>query len=42
VGTAFCPADSVPEILEHAHYVCKGRGGHGAVREVCDLILKKR
>jgi len=41
VGVAFCPADSVPEILEHVHYVCKGRGGHGAVREVCDLILKK-
>jgi N-acylneuraminate cytidylyltransferase len=42
VGTAFCPADSVPEVLENVHYVCKGRGGHGAVREVCDLILKKR
>jgi N-acylneuraminate cytidylyltransferase len=42
VGTAFCPADSVPEILEHAHHVCKGRGGHGAVREVCDFILKAR
>lgn len=40
VGTAFCPADSVPEILRQAHYVCKHHGGKGAVREVCDLILK--
>ncbi|SEL35972.1 N-acylneuraminate cytidylyltransferase [Nitrosovibrio tenuis] len=40
VGTAFCPADAVPEILRQAHYVCECSGGHGAVREVCDLILK--
>ena len=39
-GTAFCPADSVPEILQEAHYVCKRQGGNGAVREACDLILK--
>ena len=40
VGNAFCPADSVPEILQQAHYVCKYPGGNGAVREVCDFILK--
>ena len=40
VGTAFCPADSVSEILQQAHIVCRHRGGNGAVREVCDLILK--
>lgn len=40
VGAAFCPADSVPEIVQQAHYVCKRPGGKGAVREVCDLILK--
>ena len=40
VGTAFCPADSVPEIVQQAHYVCKRVGGNGAVREACDLILK--
>ena len=39
-GTAFCPADSVPEVLQQAHYVCKNPGGGGAVREACDLILK--
>ncbi|BCT66792.1 acylneuraminate cytidylyltransferase [Nitrosospira sp. NRS527] len=40
VGSAFCPADAVPEILRQVHYVCKYSGGHGAVREVCDLILQ--
>jgi len=40
VGSAFCPADAVPEILRQAHYVCERAGGHGAVREVCDLILQ--
>ncbi|MCB1947596.1 N-acylneuraminate cytidylyltransferase [Nitrosomonas sp.] len=37
-GFSFCPADSVPEILYQAHYVCTHPGGNGAVREVCDLI----
>jgi HAD-superfamily hydrolase, subfamily IIIA len=40
VGSAFCPADAVPEILRQVHYVCEHSGGHGAVREVCDLILQ--
>ena len=39
VGFPFCPADSVPEILQQAHYVSTHSGGNGAVREVCDLIL---
>ena len=39
-GAALCPADAVPEILQRAHYVCTRPGGHGAVREACDLILR--
>ncbi len=42
VGSAFCPADAVSEILRQAHYVCERAGGQGAVREVCDLILRSR
>src|SRR5690242_11294088 len=42
VGGAFCPADAVSEILRQAHYVCGHAGGQGAVREVCDLILRSR
>jgi len=40
VGAAFCPADAVAEVLSQVHYVCTHRGGNGAVREVCDTILK--
>ena len=33
-------ADAHPVAREHAHYVTQAPGGLGAVREVCDLILK--
>jgi 3-deoxy-D-manno-octulosonate 8-phosphate phosphatase (KDO 8-P phosphatase) len=40
VGFAAAVADAVPETKQAAHYVTELKGGHGAVREVCDLILK--
>jgi 3-deoxy-D-manno-octulosonate 8-phosphate phosphatase (KDO 8-P phosphatase) len=42
VGFAAAPADAVPDIVPHVHFVTKNRGGWGAVREVCDLILKEQ
>ena len=42
VGFAIGVADAVEEIKEHAHYITKLPGGKGAVREVCDLILKSQ
>jgi 3-deoxy-D-manno-octulosonate 8-phosphate phosphatase (KDO 8-P phosphatase) len=33
-------ADAHPVAREHAHYITQAPGGLGAVREVCDLILK--
>lgn len=42
VGFAAAPADAVSEILPHVHYLAKNGGGWGAVREVCDLILKEQ
>ena len=41
-GLACCPADAARDVLERVHYVCAARGGHGAVREVCELILRAR
>jgi 3-deoxy-D-manno-octulosonate 8-phosphate phosphatase (KDO 8-P phosphatase) len=38
-GLAVCPADAVPQVLAAAHFVTAARGGHGAFRELCDLIL---
>jgi 3-deoxy-D-manno-octulosonate 8-phosphate phosphatase (KDO 8-P phosphatase) len=40
VGFACCPSDAVPEVRKIAHYVAGARGGHGAVREIVELILK--
>ena len=42
VGLSACPADAAPEVLEAVHYVCRRPGGRGAVREVCELLLKAR
>jgi 3-deoxy-D-manno-octulosonate 8-phosphate phosphatase (KDO 8-P phosphatase) len=41
-GFAAAPPDALPEVLAVADYVSSRFGGRGAVREVCDLILKGR
>ena len=40
-GWSVAVADAYPEVIRVADYVLKARGGHGALREVCDLILNK-
>ncbi len=42
VGCAVVVADAQPAALSEADLVLKNRGGHGAVRELCDLILSER
>lgn len=42
VATAIAVANAVSEVKQHCDYVTEARGGFGAVREVCDLILKAR
>jgi len=39
-GLAIAVADAVEEVKAHTHYVTQRTGGHGAVREVVELILK--
>ncbi len=41
VGFAATVADAVEEVKPCVHYVASKPGGRGAVREVCDLILKE-
>lgn len=41
-GWAVAVADAQPEVLRAADYVTHKTGGHGAVREVCDLILQEK
>ena len=40
VGFSAAPANSVRQVKMRVDYVCKAQGGHGAVREVIDLVLK--
>ena len=39
-GLGIAVADAALETREHAHYVTQARGGHGAVREIVELLLK--
>lgn len=39
-GLAIAVADAAFETRENAHYITQARGGHGAVREIVELILK--
>ncbi|SAL11145.1 3-deoxy-D-manno-octulosonate 8-phosphate phosphatase [Caballeronia cordobensis] len=39
-GFAAAPANAHPEVIQRVHWVAEARGGHGAVREVCDAILR--
>jgi YrbI family 3-deoxy-D-manno-octulosonate 8-phosphate phosphatase len=41
-GFACCPADAVEAVRARADYVTTARGGTGAVREVCELLLAAR
>jgi 3-deoxy-D-manno-octulosonate 8-phosphate phosphatase (KDO 8-P phosphatase) len=40
VGLAIATANARPEVKPLAHYVTQAAGGHGAVREVVELLLK--
>ncbi|MGC9422088.1 MULTISPECIES: 3-deoxy-manno-octulosonate-8-phosphatase KdsC [Vibrio] len=42
VALKVCVADGHPLLVQRANYVTRTKGGHGAVREVCDLILQAR
>ncbi|MBL7157126.1 MAG: HAD-IIIA family hydrolase [Candidatus Omnitrophica bacterium] len=39
-GLAVAVPNAVKEVKDIAHYVTENKGGRGAVREVCEIILK--
>ena len=41
-GLSFAPADAVPEVRTVVHRVLEAGGGHGAVREMVEIILRAR
>ena len=42
VGLASCPNDAVDEVKKVCNFVSTKGGGKGAVRELCDFILKSK
>jgi len=41
VAWSVAVADGHPQVLEKADFILTHRGGHGAVREICDIILSR-
>lgn len=41
VAFAVAPADAQPEVLRQADLILKHAGGHGAVRELCDILMNQ-
>lgn len=41
VGYTVAPADAHPEVARQADLVLTLKGGHGAVRELCDILLSR-
>jgi 3-deoxy-D-manno-octulosonate 8-phosphate phosphatase (KDO 8-P phosphatase) len=39
---ACAPPNAHREVLSRVHWVTQAQAGHGAVREVCDLLLQAR
>ena len=42
VGLSAAPADARPEVRSAVHFVAESPGGRGAVRELCELILRAK
>ncbi len=40
VGLAIAVADAHPLVIKRAHWVTTNKGGRGAAREVCELIMR--
>jgi YrbI family 3-deoxy-D-manno-octulosonate 8-phosphate phosphatase len=40
-GWSVAVADAYPDVIRAADYVLSLRGGYGALRELCDLVLNK-
>lgn len=41
-GFVGCPADACVEVKENANYIATQNGGHGAVRDIIEYLLKER
>ena len=42
VGVPVCPADAVMEVVEASRYVSEFNGGHGAVRDIIEQVMRAK
>ena len=42
VGLPVCPADAAMEVVEASRYVSEYNGGHGAVRDIVEQVLRAK
>lgn len=42
VGLSSCPLDAVDEVKEVSKFISTRKGGEGAVRELCEFVLKSK
>lgn len=42
VGIPCCPADAVHDIKEISNYIADNNGGHGCVREVIEIVMRRQ
>ena len=40
VGWAVAVPNAVSHVMPYAHYITRAEGGHGACREICEIILR--
>jgi 3-deoxy-D-manno-octulosonate 8-phosphate phosphatase (KDO 8-P phosphatase) len=40
VGIPVCPADAAMEVIEASRYVSEFNGGHGAVRDIVEQVMR--
>lgn len=42
VGVSVCPADAARDVKDRSHHVTLASGGHGAVREIVEIVLRNQ
>lgn len=42
VGFSATVKDAATEVFLNVHYITKNKGGHGAIRELCDFLLNSK
>ena len=42
VGVPVCPSDAAMEVVEASRYISEFNGGHGAVRDIIEQVMRAK